>query len=244
MSVSTIPVICYYNGNILRIETNVKYVGNKAVIVPLDVSVECMFEQLSDMINSRTTIDKQRFKLILNCKYPLKSGNRFQHFPIWDDSSVYRMLNMVNTTSIEEIELYIEVVQVKPQVNQSVGDHIDLLVRDNYNVAEFDYGCGSNSGPVPDTGIYGDDEDCAYEEANDESDEDESNGDADVQADGHVSSFKIFNQVLENEQEGYMFLPIQHLVMYRITQMLRNQMSHPLFIITYHQHLNLNMLKT
>ena len=44
--------------------------------------------------------------------------------------------------------------------------------------------------------------------------------------------------------KGYMSLPMQHLVMYRITQMLRNQMSHPLFIITYHQHLNLNMLKT
>ena len=130
MYVSSIPVACYYNGNILRIETYVKYVGNKAVIVPLDVSVECTFEQLGDMIYSRTTIDKQRFKLVLNCKYLLKSGNRSQHFPIWDDSSVYRMLNMVNSTSIEEIELYIEVVRVKPQVNQSMGGHIDLLVRE------------------------------------------------------------------------------------------------------------------
>ena len=83
--------------------------GTKAVIVPLDVPVECMFEQFSDMIYSRTTIDKQMFKLVLNCKYPLKSGNKFQHFPIWDDSSVYRMLNMVNKTRIEEIELFIEV---------------------------------------------------------------------------------------------------------------------------------------
>ena len=58
MSISSIPVICYYIGNILRTETNVKYVGNKAVIVPLDVPVE----QLSDMIYSRTTMDKQRFK--------------------------------------------------------------------------------------------------------------------------------------------------------------------------------------
>ena len=112
---------------------------------------------------------------------------------------MYRMLNMVNTTSIE---LYIEVVRVKPQVNQSVGGHIDLLVHDNYNVAEFDYGCRPSSGPVPDTGVYGDDEGCPYEEANDGSHEDvddESNGDADVQANGHVSSFQIFNQVLENE---------------------------------------------
>ena len=89
MSVSSIPVICYYNENILRIVTYVKYVGNKTIIMPLDVSVEYTFEQLGDMIYSRTTIDKQRFKLVLNCKYPLKSGNRFQPFPIWDDSSVY-----------------------------------------------------------------------------------------------------------------------------------------------------------
>ena len=119
---------------------------------------------------------------------------------------MYQMLNMVNTTSIEEIELYIEVVRVKPQVNQSVGGHIDLLVRNNYNVAEFDYGCGPSSGLVSDIGVYGDDEDCAYEEANDESDEDvddESNGDVDVQADEHVSSFQIFNKGLENEQGIY-----------------------------------------
>ena len=51
--------------------------GNKDVIVPLDVQVECTFEQLCDMIYSRTIIDKQMFKLVLNCKYPLKSGNRF-----------------------------------------------------------------------------------------------------------------------------------------------------------------------
>ena len=89
MSVSSIPVICYYNGNILRTETDVKYVRNKAVIMTMDVSVECTFEQLSDMIYSRTTIDKQMFKLVLNYKYPLKSGNKFQPFPRWDDSSVH-----------------------------------------------------------------------------------------------------------------------------------------------------------
>ena len=110
MSVSTITMICYYNGQILRIKIDVKYEGRKAVIVPLDVPIECTFEQLTDMIYSRTTIDKQRFKLVLNCKYPLKSGNKFQLFPIWDDSSVCRMLNLVNTSTIEEIELYIEVV--------------------------------------------------------------------------------------------------------------------------------------
>ena len=32
MYISSIPVICYYNGNILMTETDVKYVGNKAVL--------------------------------------------------------------------------------------------------------------------------------------------------------------------------------------------------------------------
>ena len=36
---STIPVICFYNGKPEKTETNVKYVWNKAVIVPLDVLI-------------------------------------------------------------------------------------------------------------------------------------------------------------------------------------------------------------
>ena len=87
-----------------------------------------------------------------------------------------------------------------------MGGHVDLLVHDNYNVAEFDYGRGPSSGPVQDTGVFGDDEDRAYEEGNDEYDEDvvdECNGDADVEADGHAPSFRTLNQVLENEQGIY-----------------------------------------
>ena len=106
---------------------------------------------------------------------------------------------------MEEIELYIKVVRVKAQVNQFVGAYTDLLVRENDNVAEFDYGCGPNNGPTLDTdrcGVYGEDEDCEDEEPYDEND-DESNGDLDVQANRHVSSFHTFNQVLENEQGIY-----------------------------------------
>ena len=110
MSVSTIPVIYYYNGQMLTTKIDVTYEGRKAVIVPMNIPVECTFEDLIDMIYSRTNIDKRRFKLVLNCKYPLRSGNRFQPFPIWDDNSVRQMLNLVNTTTIEEIELFIEFV--------------------------------------------------------------------------------------------------------------------------------------
>ena len=99
-------------------------------------------------------------------------------------------------------------------MNKSVSGYTELLVRENDNVAEFDYGSGPNSGLIPDTdrcgvcGVYGDDEGCEYEEANDESDEDvddESNIDLDLRVDGHISSFQTFNQVLENEQWIYIF---------------------------------------
>ena len=109
MYVSSIPVMCYYNGHIVRTDNNVKYDGNKVLIVHLEIPVDCTFEQLGDIIFSSTPIDKRKFNLVLKCKYPLKSGNRFQPLTIWNDSYVHLMLNMVNTTAIEEIKLFVEV---------------------------------------------------------------------------------------------------------------------------------------
>ena len=103
------------------------------------------------------------------------------------------MLNMVNTIGMKEIELYIVVVRVKPQVNQSVGGYTDLLVHENDNVVEFDYDCRPSNGPT--LNEEANDEFDEDEEANDESNEDvddESNGDLDVKADEHVSSFQTF----------------------------------------------------
>ena len=82
-----------------------KYVGNKVVIVPLDVPIDCTYDRLLAMIYSMTGIDKERFKLVLTYKYPLKSKNSFQPYPIWDDNSVYRMLKLVDIVGMEEIEL-------------------------------------------------------------------------------------------------------------------------------------------
>ena len=89
MSVSSIPIMCYYNGHIVRTDNDVKYDGNKASIVPLEIPVDCTFEQLGDIIFSSTPIDKRKFNLVLKCKYPLKCGNRFQPFTIWNDRSVH-----------------------------------------------------------------------------------------------------------------------------------------------------------
>ena len=68
---STIPVISFYIGKFEKTETYVKYVGNKVVIVPLDVPIDCTFDQLLAMIYSIISIDKERFKLVITCKYPL-----------------------------------------------------------------------------------------------------------------------------------------------------------------------------
>ena len=111
---STIPIIYFYNGKTERIETNMKYVGEKSVIVPLDVLIDYTYDQLLAMIYLVIGIDKEKFKLVLTCKYPLKRRNRFKPCPIWDDNSVYRMLKLVNITGMKEIELYLEVMRVKP----------------------------------------------------------------------------------------------------------------------------------
>ena len=94
MSVQTIPVTCYYNGQISRSETYVKYEGSETVIEPLEVPVECTFQQLIDMTYLKTTIDKRRFKLVLICKYPLRSGKKFQPYPVRDDSSVRKLAQL------------------------------------------------------------------------------------------------------------------------------------------------------
>ena len=78
MSVSSIPVMCYYNGHIVRTDNDVKYDGNKASIVPLEIPVDCTFEQLGDIIFSSTPIDKRKFNLVLKCNYPLKCVSSFQ----------------------------------------------------------------------------------------------------------------------------------------------------------------------
>ena len=207
MCYSTIPVTCFYNGKTERIETNVKYVGNKAVIVPLDVSIDCTYDQLLAMIYSRISIDKEKFKLVITCKYPLKRINRFQPCPIWDDNSVYRMLKLVNIAGIEKIELYLQLVHVKPQVNQSVGIYTYLLLQENINVEKLDYGCGPSSTLVnvemDRCEINEDDQDCE-DDGGDEDGDNESDGDGYVQADGHVLSFLTINQLMENEQGRYL----------------------------------------
>ena len=127
MSESIVPVICFCKEKMLMTKTNVKYIGDQVVIMPLDVSVSSTYEHLLSMIYSRTNIDKKQFQLVFNCRYPLKIENRFQPCPIWDDNSLSQMLKLVNTFGMDEIELYIEQVPVQPRVRgQLLGNFTDV----------------------------------------------------------------------------------------------------------------------
>ena len=120
------------------------------------------------------------------------------------------MLKLVKTARMEKIELYLQLVRVKPQVNQSVATYMDLLLGGNFNVEELDYGCGPSSAPVAVTDrceVNEDDQDCE-DEGGDEDGDNESDGDGDVQADGHVSSFLTLNQLINNEQGRHVYMDV------------------------------------
>ena len=221
MSESIVPVICFYKGKMLRTETDVKYIGDEAAIVPLDVPVSSTYEHLLSMIYSRTGIDKKQFQLVLNYRYPLKRENRFQPCPIWDDNSLSQMLKLVNTFGMDEIELYIEQVSVQPRVRgQLLGNFTQLLLGQNDNVEEFEYGCGPSSAPVAmtyecraDEDEDEDEEECESQEGDDQSERAE-----DIQHDGDgvfefideennnvnvVSYFLTLHEAMESEQGRY-----------------------------------------
>ena len=56
---SIVSMICFCKGKMLKIEIDVKYIGDEAVIVPLDVLVSSTYEHLLSMIYLRTSIDKK-----------------------------------------------------------------------------------------------------------------------------------------------------------------------------------------
>ena len=56
MSVSSIPVMCYYNGHIVKTDNDVKYDGNKAFIVPLETKLPYMSNTSSIFYHSSEII--------------------------------------------------------------------------------------------------------------------------------------------------------------------------------------------
>ncbi|RVW42730.1 Serine/threonine-protein phosphatase 7 long form-like [Vitis vinifera] len=192
MSECIVPVICFYKGKMLRTETDVKYIGDEAVIVPLDVPVSATYEHLLSMIYSRTGIDKKQFQVVLNCRYPLKG----------------------------------KIVPVQPRVRgQLLGNFTQLLLGQNDNVKEFEYGCGPSSAPVAMTYECRADEDEDEEKCESQEGDDLSERAEDIQHDDDrvfevideennnvnvVSSFLALHEAMEDPEDPIEFSPVQY----------------------------------
>ncbi|RVW53212.1 Serine/threonine-protein phosphatase 7 long form-like [Vitis vinifera] len=106
----------------VRTQTDVDYVGDRVVVEPIDVPLGTTYEQLLEMIYSVTDINKEHFRLILSCKYPMKKGNKFQPCPVKNDSGVARMLEMHNRFGMDEVELFVEQVPIDLQMNSPLEE--------------------------------------------------------------------------------------------------------------------------
>ncbi|RVW88727.1 hypothetical protein CK203_043743 [Vitis vinifera] len=115
----------------VRTQTDVDYVGDRVVVELIDVPFKTTYEQLLKMIYSVTNINKEHFRLILSCKYPMKKGNKFQPCPVKNDSGVARMLEMHNRSGMDEVELFVEQVPIDLQMNSPIGNCIPLLLGEN-----------------------------------------------------------------------------------------------------------------
>ena len=97
---------------------------------------------------------------------------------------------------MDEIELYIEQVPVQPWVRgQLLGNFTQLLLRQNDNVEEFEYGCRPSSAPIAMTyecRADEEEEECESQEGDDQSERAE-----DVQHDGHeVFRFRMRKTIM------------------------------------------------
>ena len=155
---------------------------------------------------------------------------------------------------MDEIELYIEQVPIQPRVRgQLLGNFTHLLLRENDNVEEFEYGCGPSSALVVMNYECKEDED--EEECESQEDDDQSERTEDVQHDGHevfefmdeennnvnvVSSFLTLTKQWK-VNKGDMSQWVGKVVICQITQIPRAQWSLPLFSITWHHFCSLKM---
>ncbi|RVW96052.1 hypothetical protein CK203_027623 [Vitis vinifera] len=109
----------------VRIQTDVDYVGDRVVVEPIDVPLGTTYEQLLEMIYSIIDINKEHFRLILSCKYPMKKGNKFQPCPVKNDSGVARMLEMHNRFGMDEVELFVEQHRLEEDEEDEEGRQCD-----------------------------------------------------------------------------------------------------------------------
>ena len=103
---STIKVLCYWNGIILKTETDLRYIGNNVEIEPIDVPIHTTFVVLLNMIYDIIGVDRH-YQLVLKCRHPTKM-NKFQPLVVRNDRTVARMLVMPSKYGMSSVQLFIE----------------------------------------------------------------------------------------------------------------------------------------
>ena len=99
MTDSTVEVLCYWNGTILR------YIGNNVEIEPIDVPIYTTFVVLLNMIYDIIGVDRH-YQLLLKCRHPTKM-NKFQLLVVRNDWTVARMLAVPSKYEMSSVQLFI-----------------------------------------------------------------------------------------------------------------------------------------
>nr|CAN61286.1 hypothetical protein VITISV_028650 [Vitis vinifera] len=106
MTDSIVEVLCYWNGTILRTETDLRYIGNNVEIEPIDVPIHTTFVELLKMIYDIIGVDRD-YQLVLKCRHPTEM-NKFQPLVVRNDRTVARMLLVPSKYGMSSVQLFIE----------------------------------------------------------------------------------------------------------------------------------------
>ena len=106
MTDSTVEVLCYWNGTILRTETDLRYIGNNVEIEPIDVPIHTTFVELLKMIYDIIGVDRDD-QLVLKCRHPTEM-NKFQPLVVRNDRTDACMLLVPSKYGMSSVQLFIE----------------------------------------------------------------------------------------------------------------------------------------
>ena len=105
MTDSTVEVLCYWNGTILRTKIDLRYIENNVEIELIDVPIHTTFVELLNMIYDILGVDIH-YQLVLKCRHPTEM-NKFQPLVVRNDQIVSRMLVVLSKYGMSSVQLFI-----------------------------------------------------------------------------------------------------------------------------------------
>ncbi|RVW71392.1 Serine/threonine-protein phosphatase 7 long form-like [Vitis vinifera] len=128
---STVEVLCYWNGTILRTKTDLRYVGNNVEIEPIDVPIHTTFVELLKMIYDIIGVDRD-YQLVLKCRHPTEI-NKFQPLVVRNDRTDACMLLVPSKYGMSSVQLFIEQTPNHYHLSNEMG-HLTRLSTGDTNV--------------------------------------------------------------------------------------------------------------